>query len=622
MPARAGDIEKAGLRVEDLSREGRCLVAARKFPAGALLFTERPLTGPSAEAVAARVAQDPDSFTLLRGSESIRSRLQSERDGAPLPPFLAEAETNTFVFGGRVVLFHAFSMLNHSCAGSWEENACFSVLFTGDSSIDDDTEVQLVAVRNIAADEPVRISYHELFAEGAAKAERLQAHCGGDSCGCSLCLGNRPLTQLHRTLAVPLTCQRCAVRGSSVPVPQKDDIVLVDGLGAAEYNGLLGRVLQGPRTDGRLMVLILFQAAEKQLWVKPDKILLVEAGQSGLQQCARCSAVSYCSRDCQRADWKAHKGLCGASCPHWEEEYLALRALRARLDQPAVRQQCSPEEARRAFEQAERFIARWTQHGRARRPAAGHQAMQEAALFGTAAGTIALGRRLAVDGFFDAAFFASVVALALLHQKAVLAAVPRFHIAHWKALYNFRGLLTVQELQTGKDAVAVDAAGRLRAELQKHIDVVRVFDSVSADSFAGSCSLGDDALGGAIGGLAAGGGDAGEAAKIFQALSADPSMLARFNAIDASAPLEERMQQMAQFLQPSTKLSPPKRSEPSRGRETPQRKMPSVSPAPKAAATSAVAAAAPAVLKAAPLIVEVEEVREQVIAVEGLDEMD
>lgn len=27
-------------------------------------------------------------------------------------------------------------------------------------------------------------------------------------------------------------------------------------------------------------------------------------------KCSRCSSVYYCSKDCQRDDWKAHKGVC------------------------------------------------------------------------------------------------------------------------------------------------------------------------------------------------------------------------------------------------------------------------------------------------------------------------
>lgn len=35
-----------------------------------------------------------------------------------------------------------------------------------------------------------------------------------------------------------------------------------------------------------------------------------QAGGSGLLNCARCMKVKYCSRECQRMDWKAHKSVC------------------------------------------------------------------------------------------------------------------------------------------------------------------------------------------------------------------------------------------------------------------------------------------------------------------------
>ncbi|KAH7140936.1 putative MYND domain protein [Dactylonectria macrodidyma] len=35
------------------------------------------------------------------------------------------------------------------------------------------------------------------------------------------------------------------------------------------------------------------------------------SGEASIKKCAKCSDTPYCSRECQKADWKAHKKICG-----------------------------------------------------------------------------------------------------------------------------------------------------------------------------------------------------------------------------------------------------------------------------------------------------------------------
>jgi hypothetical protein len=36
-----------------------------------------------------------------------------------------------------------------------------------------------------------------------------------------------------------------------------------------------------------------------------------------LKPCSKCQSVSYCSRECQKADFKKHKKVCAAAAQEW-----------------------------------------------------------------------------------------------------------------------------------------------------------------------------------------------------------------------------------------------------------------------------------------------------------------
>ncbi|KAJ4461392.1 hypothetical protein PAPYR_1952 [Paratrimastix pyriformis] len=55
-------------------------------------------------------------------------------------------------------------------------------------------------------------------------------------------------------------------------------------------------------------------AALLHLGATADPAALVEAGPSDFARCGRCRCVRYCGRECQRADWAAHKAFC------WKQE--------------------------------------------------------------------------------------------------------------------------------------------------------------------------------------------------------------------------------------------------------------------------------------------------------------
>ncbi len=93
--------------------------------------------------------------------------------------------------------------------------------------------------------------------------------------------------------------------------------VLVQRLVAkAEHNGKRARVVSFDARAGRYAVAL---DDGKELSLKPECVARAGCAAAGCASeeassvCGRCEAVRYCSRECQVADWKAHKGACGAA---------------------------------------------------------------------------------------------------------------------------------------------------------------------------------------------------------------------------------------------------------------------------------------------------------------------
>jgi hypothetical protein len=95
--------------------------------------------------------------------------------------------------------------------------------------------------------------------------------------------------------------------------------VLVQRLVAKpEHNGKRARVVSFDARTGRYAVAL---DDGKELSLKAECVARAGCAAAGCASeeassvCSRCEAVRYCSRECQRTDWKAHKPVCTAAQP-------------------------------------------------------------------------------------------------------------------------------------------------------------------------------------------------------------------------------------------------------------------------------------------------------------------
>jgi tetratricopeptide (TPR) repeat protein len=102
------------------------------------------------------------------------------------------------------------------------------------------------------------------------------------------------------------------------PLPAGTRVLVQRLVAKPEHNGKLARVLSFDARTGRYAVAV---DDGRELSLKADCVARAGCAAAGCASeeassvCARCQAVRYCSRECQRGDWKAHKAACLAAQP-------------------------------------------------------------------------------------------------------------------------------------------------------------------------------------------------------------------------------------------------------------------------------------------------------------------
>ena len=101
--------------------------------------------------------------------------------------------------------------------------------------------------------------------------------------------------------------------GAPRPLPAGTRVLVQRLVAKPEHNGKRARVVSFDARTGRYVVAL---DDGKELSLKAECVALAGcaaarcASEEASSVCGRCEAVRYCSRECQVADWKAHKAAC------------------------------------------------------------------------------------------------------------------------------------------------------------------------------------------------------------------------------------------------------------------------------------------------------------------------
>jgi hypothetical protein len=114
----------------------------------------------------------------------------------------------------------------------------------------------------------------------------------------------------------PTNAAAPAAAGAARPLPAGTRVLVQRLVAKPEHNGKRARVLSFDARTGRYAVAL---EDGKELSLKAECVAKAGCAAVGctLEEasslCGRCEAVQYCSRECQRTDWKSHKPVCAAA---------------------------------------------------------------------------------------------------------------------------------------------------------------------------------------------------------------------------------------------------------------------------------------------------------------------
>ena len=107
-----------------------------------------------------------------------------------------------------------------------------------------------------------------------------------------------------------------AASGAANQLPAGTRVLVQRLVAKPEHNGKRARVVSFDARSGRYCVAL---DDGRELSLKAECVARAGCAAAGCASeeassvCARCEAVRYCSRECQRADWRAHKPACAAA---------------------------------------------------------------------------------------------------------------------------------------------------------------------------------------------------------------------------------------------------------------------------------------------------------------------